>query len=102
MSKRKTKKKKYYALPCMLAILVLAGLLTASGMALRRTLLRGLPQYKDAPDLAIPFMLLQDAGPLRAARERAEWEARQAAPPPEIFFQSREGRGVLPTRTSAR
>ena len=63
----------------MLAILVLAGLLTAAGTTLRRTLLRDLPQYADAPDIAIPLMLLQDPGPLREARERAEWEARQAA-----------------------
>ena len=69
---RKSRKKKYYALPCMLAILVLAGLLTAAGMTLRRTLLKGLPQYDGAPDIAIPFMLLQDRGPLREARERAE------------------------------
>ena len=74
---RKRKKKKYYALPCMMAILVLAGLLTAGGMLLRRTLLKGLPQYDNAPDMAIPMMLLQDSGPLREARQRAEWEARQ-------------------------
>ena len=76
---RKQKKKKFYAVPCMLAILALAGLLTAAGMTLRRTLLRELPQYADAPDIAIPLMLLRDPGPLREARERAEWEARQAA-----------------------
>ena len=29
--------------------------------------------------IAIPLMLLRDPGPLREARERAEWEARQAA-----------------------
>ncbi len=53
----KNKKKKTYALPFMLAVLVLAGLLTAAGMTLRRTLLRDLPQYADVPDIAIPMML---------------------------------------------
>ena len=76
---KKRKKKKYYALPCMIAILVTAGLLAAAGMTLRRTLLAGLPQYDGVPDIAIPMMLLQDSGPLRQARERAEWEAQQAA-----------------------
>ncbi|MBQ3481668.1 MAG: hypothetical protein IJH48_04925, partial [Oscillospiraceae bacterium] len=68
---KKQKKKKFYAVPCMLAILVLAGLLTGAGMLLRRTLLRDLPQYAEAQDIAIPLMLLQDPGPLREARERA-------------------------------
>ena len=71
------KKKKYYALPCMIAILITALLMTAAGFLLRRTLLKGLPQYADAPDIAVPMMLLQDSGPLREARERAAWEARQ-------------------------
>ena len=76
---RKRKKKTYYAVPFMLAVLVLAGVLTAAGMLLRRTVLSGLPQYADAPDIAVPMMLLQDSGPLREARERAAWEAQQAA-----------------------
>ena len=76
---RKNQKRKYYAPRCLLAILILAGLLTAGGFLLRRTLLKDLPQYADAPDIAIPMMLLQDAGPLREARERAQWEAEQVA-----------------------
>ncbi len=76
---RKHKKKTYYAPSCMIAILVLALLLTAGGRLLRRTLLSGLPQYDGAPDIAIPMMLLQDSGPLREARERALWEAEQEA-----------------------
>lgn len=76
---RKQKKRKSYALGCMKAILILAVLLTAGGFFLRRTLLNGLPQYEGVPDIAIPMMLLQDSGPLRQARERAAWEAEQAA-----------------------
>ena len=72
------KKKKFYAVPVMIAILILAVLLTAAGYLMRRTILAGLPQYDNAPDIAVPMMLIQDSGPLRAARERAEWEARQA------------------------
>ena len=84
---RKKKKRRYYALPCMIAIAVVAALAAGSGFVLRRTLLKGLPQYDAAPDIAIPMMLLQDSGPLREARARAEWEAaeREAArqtPPP--------------------
>lgn len=73
----KKKKKKSYALPCMLAILTTALLLTACGHLLRRTLLRGLPQYAEVPGISIPMMLLQDSGPLREAREHAAWEAGQ-------------------------
>ena len=72
---RKKRKKRYYALPCMVCIAVIAALLTAGGFILRRTVLADLPQYNDAPDIAIPMMLLQDSGPLREARARAEWEA---------------------------
>ena len=84
---RKKKKRRYYALPCMIAIAVVAALAAGSGFVLRRTLLKGLPQYDAVPDIAIPMMLLQDSGPLREARARAEWEAaeREAArqtPPP--------------------
>ena len=83
----KKKKRRYYALPCMIAIAVVAALAAGSGFVLRRTLLKGLPQYDAVPDIAIPMMLLQDSGPLREARARAEWEAaeREAArqtPPP--------------------
>ncbi|MDO4864979.1 MAG: GDSL-type esterase/lipase family protein [Clostridia bacterium] len=78
---RKKKKRRYYALPCMVAIAVVAVLAAGSGFVLRRTLLKGLPQYDGQPDIAIPMMLLQDSGPLREARARAEWEAaeREAA-----------------------
>ena len=84
---RKKKKRRYYALPCMIAIAVVAALAAGSGFVLRRTLLKGLPQYDALPDIAIRMMLLQDSGPLREARARAEWEAaeREAArqtPPP--------------------
>ena len=72
---RKKKRRRYYALPCMIAIAVVAALAAGSGFVLRRTLLKGLPQYDGAPDIAIPMMLLQDSGPLREARARAEWEA---------------------------
>ena len=72
------KKKRYYALPCMVAIVVTAALVTGAGFVLRHTLLKELPQYADAPDIAIPMMLLQDSGPLREAREREAWEAAQA------------------------
>ena len=72
---RKKKKRRYYALPCMVAIAVVAVLAAGSGFVLRRTLLKGLPQYDGQPDIAIPMMLLQDSGPLREARARAEWEA---------------------------
>lgn len=72
------RRRRYYAAPCMIAILALAAALTATGHALRGSLLAGLPQYDDAPDIAIPMMLLQDRGPLREARERAAWEAEQA------------------------
>ena len=78
--KRKGKKKRFYAPACMLAILVLAAILTAGGFLLRRTVLKGLPQYDGAQDIAVPLMLLQDGGPLREARERAAWEAAQQSP----------------------
>ena len=80
MAKRKRRsRKKFYAVPCMIAILALALLVTGGGHFLRRTVLAELPQYNDAPDIAIPMMLLQDSGPLREARERAAWEAAQEA-----------------------
>ena len=72
---RKKKKRRYYAVPCMIAIAVAAALCAGGGFVLRRTLLKGLPQYDGAPDIAIPMMLLQDSGPLIEARARAEWEA---------------------------
>ena len=71
----KEKKRRYYALPCMIAIAITAALVAGSGFVLRGTLLKGLPQYDGVPDIAIPMMLLQDMGPLREARARAEWEA---------------------------
>ena len=73
MSKRR--KKKYYGLRCMAAIMVVGALLTAGGFVLRRTVLRDLPQYDEAPYIALPMMLLQDSSPVREARERAAWEA---------------------------
>ncbi len=76
---RKKKKRRYYAVPCMIAIAVVAALAAGSGFVLRRTLLKGLPQYDGAPDIAIPMMLLQDSGPLIEARARAEWEAAEQA-----------------------
>ena len=78
---RKKRKRRHYAVPCMIAIAVVAALAAGSGFVLRRTLLKGLPQYDGAPDIAIPMMLLQDSGPLIEARARAEWEAaeREAA-----------------------
>ena len=45
----KRKKKRSNALTCMTAILVTAILLTGLGFTLRRTLLRGLPQYEGDP-----------------------------------------------------
>ena len=76
---RKKKKKRYYALPCMVAIAAVAALLAGGGFVLRRTLLKGLPQYDAAPDIALPMLLLKDSGPLREAQARAEWEAAEAA-----------------------
>ena len=78
----KQKKTRSNALVCMKAILATAILLTGLGFTLRRTLLAGLPQYEGAPDLAVPFMLLQDSGPLREARARAAWEAAHAPQEP--------------------
>ncbi len=84
----KNKKKRSFALPVMGLILITAGLLTACGILLRHTLLAGLPQYENVPYLSVPMMLIRDSGPLREARERAAWEAQQAAlaaaetPPP--------------------
>ena len=79
----KEKKRRYYALPCMIAIAITAALVAGSGFVLRGTLLKGLPQYDGVPDIAIPMMLLQDMGPLREARARAEWGAsgHEAVPP---------------------
>lgn len=79
---RKRKKKRYYALPCMIAIAAVAALTAGSGFILRRTLLKDLPQYDAAPDIALPMLLLKDSGPLREARARAEWEAAEAAATP--------------------
>ncbi len=77
---RMKNRKRSYALPVMGLILIGAGVLTACGILLRHTLLAGLPQYENVPYLSVPMMLIQDSGPLREARERAAWEAEQAAP----------------------
>ncbi len=71
------KNKKTYAVPCMIAILIVALAMFTAGHVLRATLLEGLPQYDSAPDIAIPMMLLHDREPLHEARERAAWEAEQ-------------------------
>ena len=76
---RMKNRKRSYALPVMGLILIGAGVLTACGILLRHTLLAGLPQYENVPYLSVPMMLIQDSGPLREARERAAWEAEQAA-----------------------
>ena len=76
---RKNRRRPCYAVPCMVAILVVAAGLSAVGHAMRGSMLAGLPQYEGAPDIAVPLMLLQDDSPLREARERAAWEAEQAA-----------------------
>ena len=73
MSKRKHRR--YYGIRCMLAILITGALVTSGGFVLRRTLLKDLPQYDGAPDIALPLMLLQDNSPVLEARERAAWEA---------------------------
>ena len=79
----KRSRKPSYAVPCMIAILIVAAGLSATGYALRGSLPSGLPQYDGAPDIALPMLLLQDSSPLREARELAEWEAEQAAQPEE-------------------
>ena len=73
MSKRRIKK--YYGIRCMLAIMITGALVTAGGFAMRRTVLKDLPQYMNSPDIALPMMLLQDRSPVLEARERAAWEA---------------------------
>ena len=80
-NENKRRQRRFYAVPCMIAMLVMAALLTGAGRYLRVRMLEGLPQYNDAPDIAIPMMLLQDSGPLREARERAAWEKEQGEAP---------------------
>lgn len=75
----RSRRRRSYAVPCMIAILIVAAALSATGYALRGSLPSGLPQYDSAPDIALPMLLLQDSSPLREARELAEWEAAQAA-----------------------
>ena len=76
---RSGRRRRFYAVPFMISILIVALALTGLGRILRMGLLSGLPQYIGVPDLAIPMMLLKDSGPLREARQRVEWEAQHAA-----------------------
>lgn len=102
---QKIKKRHFYARPFIAATVVVATLLTLSGLMLRRTLLTDLPQYIDVPDIAIPMMLLQDSGPLREARTRAEWEAAQAemaeALTPEPAMTAEPAMAAVPAVTLA-
>ena len=94
---RKKKKKRYYALPCMIAIAVAAALAAGSGFVLRHTLLKNLPQYDGAPDIAIPMMLVKDISPLREARARAEWEAAERETTPVTTPSAAEPAAPAPT-----
>lgn len=74
--------RKYRGLFLLAAIAVTAIILEFTGLIMRHTLLSGLPQYDDAADIAIPFMLLADDTPLQQKRERERWEQAHAATNP--------------------
>ncbi|MBR0463819.1 MAG: hypothetical protein IJJ23_05475 [Clostridia bacterium] len=58
--RRRRKAERFYALPCMLAILITASILTAAGHALRGEVDDSLPPYRDAPDIAVPMLMLSE------------------------------------------
>ena len=83
------KRRKFYAMKVMAAIMIVAAVLQVTGFVMRRTTVKGLPEYDDAPDIAIPLMLINDSSPVRQAREEAEWEA--ALEEPGMLFGDSAG-----------
>ena len=91
------KRRKFYAMKVMAAIMIVAAVLQVTGFVMRRTTVKGLPEYDDAPDIAIPLMLINDSSPVRQAREEAEWEA--ALEEPGMLFG--DGAGAVSAMAAA-
>ena len=93
MSKRRNRK--YYGIRFMLAIMITSALVTSGGFALRRTVLKDLPQYDSAPDIALPLMLLQDSSPVTEARDREAWEAENGDAFDDVEYAMEDGEAAL-------